>query len=60
MFFRVVKEKVEVYDIITLVLGSHMSHQWKELPHGVELTNSWNLLWTWSKIKTPLNNLLVW
>jgi hypothetical protein len=37
-----------------------MSDKWMELPHGIELTHSWNLLWTWSKIKSPLDNLLVW
>ena len=37
-----------------------MSEKWKELPHGIELTNSWNLLWTWSKIKSPLDSLLIW
>ncbi|CDW91822.1 tubulin-tyrosine ligase family protein [Stylonychia lemnae] len=60
LYFRVVKEKPEVYDIITLVFGRQFSDKWKELPHGVELTQSWNLLWTWSKIKSSLDNLLVW
>jgi len=59
LYFRVVKEKPEVYDIITLVLG-RQHHRWNELPHGVELTHAWNLLWTWSKIKTQTDNLLVW
>jgi hypothetical protein len=49
-----------VYDIITRVVGGIMGDKWKELPHGVELTHAWNLLWTWSKIKSPLDNLLIW
>eukprot|EP00347_Sterkiella_histriomuscorum_P016526 403352853 len=60
LYFRVVKEKSEVYDIITLVFGRQFGDRWRELPHGVELTHSWNLLWTWSKIKSSLDNLLVW
>lgn len=60
LYFRVVKEKAEVYDIITNVMDTMMNYEWKELPHGVELTHAWNVLWTWSKIKTPLESILVW
>mmetsp|Transcript_37626 Transcript_37626/g.36119 ORF Transcript_37626/g.36119 Transcript_37626/m.36119 type:complete len:130 (-) Transcript_37626:271-660(-) len=60
LFFRVVKEKPEVYDIITMVLGRQQGFKWHELPHGVELTNAWNLLWAWSKIKSSLDTLLIW
>lgn len=60
LYFRVVKEKPEVYDIITMVMGRTLGDKWKELPHGMELSNAWNLLWTWSKIKTPTDNFLVW
>ena len=54
------KDKPEVYDIITNVFDTMMNYEWKELPHGVELTHTWNLLWSWSKIKSPLESLLVW
>lgn len=60
LYFRVVKEKPEVYDIITLIFGRSFSSSWRELPHGLDLTHSWNLMWTWSKMKSPINNLLVW
>jgi tubulin polyglutamylase TTLL5 len=47
MYFRVVKSKTEVYDIIS---KSFMrKNEWNELHHGLNLKTSWNLLWTWSK-----------
>ena len=47
LYFRVVKSKEEVYDIIT---RSFMRKKmWTELPHGMGLKTSWNILWTWSK-----------
>ena len=47
LYFRVVKNKSEVYDIIS---RSFMRKKnWSELPHGMGLKTSWNLLWTWSK-----------
>ena len=58
LFYRVVKNRSEVYDIISRSF-SRKKH-WNELPHGLDLKNSWNLLWTWSKIKIDLNKLLVW
>jgi len=33
---------------------------WAELPHGLDLRNNWNLLWTWGKIKIDTTKLLVW
>ncbi|CAD8208186.1 unnamed protein product [Paramecium octaurelia] len=55
-YFRVVKTKEEVYDIIT---RSFMRKQgWTELPHGIGLRTSWNVLWTWSKPQIDLNKLL--
>ncbi|CAD8100366.1 unnamed protein product [Paramecium primaurelia] len=56
-YFRVVKTKEEVYDIIT---RSFMRKQgWTELPHGIGLRTSWNVLWTWSKPQIDLNKLLL-
>jgi tubulin polyglutamylase TTLL5 len=47
LYFRVIKTKEEVYDIIT---RSFMRKpNWAELPHGISLKTSWNVLWTWSK-----------
>lgn len=47
LYFRVVKSKEEVYDIITRAFMR--KREWNELPHGMGLKTSWNMLWTWSK-----------
>jgi hypothetical protein len=57
LFFRVIKNKTEVYDIITRSFAR--KPRWSELPHGLDLRNTWNLLWSWSKIKSDLQKLLV-
>lgn len=57
MYFRVVKNKTEVYDIITRAFSRKKG--WSELPHGLDLRNSWNLMWSWSKITIDLTKLLV-
>lgn len=46
-FYRVVKTKEEVYDIITTSFFRRKG--WKELPHGQNLKANWNLFWSWSK-----------
>lgn len=62
-FFRVVKSKTEVgsayevYDIITK--SFYRTSGWKELPHGLNLGATWNLLWTWGKISVDYKKLLV-
>lgn len=58
LYFRVVKTKTEVYDIITRSFSR--KKRWNELPHGLDLRNSWNLMWTWSKIKSDITKLIVW
>ena len=58
LYFRVIKTKKEVYDIITRSF-SRKKNGWSELPHGLDLRNSWNLMWSWSKITIDLNKLLV-
>lgn len=58
LFYRVVKNRTEVYDIISRAFSR--KKRWNELPHGLDLRNSWNLLWTWSKIKIDISKLLVW
>lgn len=57
MFYRVIKNKSEVYDIITRSFSR--KQRWQELPHGLDLRNTWNLLWSWSKIKSDLQKLIV-
>ena len=32
---------------------------WSELPHGMGLKTSWNVLWTWSKPQIDMNKLLL-
>jgi hypothetical protein len=46
MFFRVVLSRPEIYDIMCYTLG--LRKEWQELPHGMMLGQSWNLLWTYS------------
>lgn len=58
LFFRVVKNKTEVYDIITRAFSR--KKRWNELPHGLDLRNSWNFMWSWSKIRIDISKLLVW
>ena len=58
LFFRVVKNKSEVYDIITRAFSRKT--RWNELPHGLDLRNSWNFMWSWSKIRIDISKLLVW
>ena len=58
LYYRVVKTKSEVYDIITRSFSR--KSQWDELPHGLDLRNSWNLMWVWSKIKSDISRLLAW
>ena len=48
--------RVEVYNIVNDVLS--VSPPWVELPVGLDLKTSWNLLWTWSKPKVDYTSLL--
>lgn len=49
----------EVSNIITDVLNNVLTG-WEELPGGLGLGLSWNLLWTWSKPRINYQHLLVW
>lgn len=49
----------EVNNIVSDVFNNFLK-QWEELPSGLGLGLSWNILWTWSKPRIKLNNLLVW
>ena len=47
LLYRVVRQKEDVYDIVNSTF--HRTNKWYEVPHGMELKASWNLLWTWSR-----------
>jgi tubulin polyglutamylase TTLL5 len=54
----VIKSRSEVYDIISRSFSR--KQKWSELPHGLDLRNSWNLIWTWSKLNADNTKFLVW
>lgn len=56
LYYRVVKNREEVYDIVTKSFLRKLN--WAELPHGINLKTSWNLLWTWSKPQIEFNKLV--
>jgi len=58
LYYRVVKNREEVYDIVTKSFLRKLN--WAELPHGMNLKTSWNLLWTWSKPQIDFNKLMFW
>lgn len=58
MYYRVVRARAEVYDIVTRSFTKKKS--WTELPHGMNLRHSWNVMWTWSKPTVDFTKLLVW
>lgn len=58
LLYRVVQNREEVYDIVTKAFSRKT--RWNEMPHGVSLKHSWNLLWTWSKPNIEFTRLLVW
>lgn len=43
-------------DIITRSFMRKLN--WSELPHGIALRTSWNVLWTWAKPQINLNKLI--
>lgn len=49
----------EVYNIVTDVFNESLP-MWNELPSGLGLGLSWNLLWTWSKPRLNMTHLLIW
>ncbi len=58
MFFRVVLSRPEIYDIMCYILGKR--NEWRELPHGMLLGQSWNLLWTYSAPGINFGTLFTW
>jgi len=59
--YRVKSQRPEVVSIVKDVLTkSKALLQWEELPAGLGLGLSWNLLWTWNKPRLNPAHLLVW
>ena len=60
LHYRVNSTRSEVYNIVSDVLSTSKQQQpaWVELPIGLGLRTSWNLLWTWSKPKVDYVSLL--
>ena len=58
LYYRVLKRKREVYDIITR--SFLRKKDWYELPHGMNLRTTWNLIWTWSRPQLDFSKLLMW
>jgi len=58
LLYRVNSSRAEVYNIVSDVLTN--TKPWLELPTGLGLKTSWNLLWSWSKPKVDFTILLVW
>jgi len=57
--YRVKSQRPEVTSIVKDVITSKMPI-WEELPAGLGLGLSWNLLWTWNKPRLDPAHLLVW
>jgi len=58
MYYKVLKTKNDVYDIVTRALLKRKG--WTELPHGLNLRHTWNLVWSWSKTHVDFTKLFVW
>ena len=60
-YYRVNSSRSEVYSIVTDALTTQPCFaEWEELPAGLGLGATWNLLWTWSKPRLSLPTMLVW
>jgi hypothetical protein len=59
LHYRVKSSRPEVNNIIKDVFGNVVKG-WEELPTGLGLGISWNLLWSWSKPKINMTQLLIW
>ena len=57
LHYRVKSQRPEVYNIVSDAFTT--MREWEELPGGLGLGLSWNLLWTWSKPKINMTHLLV-
>lgn len=59
LHYRVNSSRPEVTNIIKDVFGNVLKG-WEELPTGLGLGISWNMLWSWSKPKITMTQLLIW
>jgi hypothetical protein len=59
LHFRVKSGRSEVNNIVTDVFNNFLK-EWEELPAGLGLGLSWNILWTWSKPRIKMSHLLAW
>eukprot|EP01033_Poteriospumella_lacustris_P001776 gene1776-1290_t len=59
LHYRVKSSRSEVFNIVCDVF-QQMLPQWENLPAGLGLGLSWNLLWTWSKPRINHSHLLIW
>lgn len=57
LFFKVILSRPEIYDIVSYCIG--LKPDWRELPHGMMLGNSWNIMWTYSSPNIDLSKLLI-
>ena len=61
LHYRVKSARPEVYNIVTDAFkGRELGEMWQELPPGLGLGVTWNLLWTWSKPRINMTHLLIW
>jgi len=58
LHYRVKSSRPEVANIVTDVFNNIL-HDWTELPQGLGLGTSWNILWSWAKPRINLKHLLV-
>eukprot|EP00753_Platysulcus_tardus_P015952 PLAT5349.1.p1 GENE.PLAT5349.1~~PLAT5349.1.p1 ORF type:complete len:1477 (+),score=587.10 PLAT5349.1:493-4431(+) len=56
--YKVMKTRAEVYMIVTDQLQA--VGDWDELPTGLGLKTTWNLLWSWSRPKVNRSTLFTW
>ena len=58
-YYRVsARTRHEVYNIVTDACDAEGG--WEELPSGLGLGTTWNLLWTWGRPKVDYSSLLAW
>ena len=58
LHYRVKSSRPEVANIVTDVFNNLMDG-WEELPQGLGLGTSWNVLWSWAKPRINIKHLIV-
>lgn len=59
LHYKIKSSRPEVVNIVSDVFNNIL-HGWEQLPSGLGLGMSWNLLWTWQKPRLNMNQLLTW